>query len=230
MEVIVKEDKMDNRYSPKNITVIICCAGMGTRLGIGTTKALIDIDGKPLIIRLLEKLDQYDDIRIVVGFNYESVIKTVRSYRKDIMFVFNYDYKTTGTIESLRRALKCARDVVITLDGDIILNEKDFYKFLQYEKECVAIAKNVSNEPIYADVNKGKVTHLGKCKSVDNFQWSGIAKIERDKLLEFEDEYHEYDLLNRFMPLDACIVNLKEVNTQEDYENALVWFKSNLKD
>ena len=50
--------KMDNRFSPKNTTVIICCAGMGTRLGIGTTKALIDIEGKPLIIRLLEQLNQ----------------------------------------------------------------------------------------------------------------------------------------------------------------------------
>lgn len=34
------------------------------------------------------------------------------------------------------------------------------------------------------------------------------------KLLEFETERHEYDLLNRFMPLEACIVSLKEVNTQ----------------
>ncbi|MBO7514279.1 MAG: 2-C-methyl-D-erythritol 4-phosphate cytidylyltransferase, partial [Lachnospiraceae bacterium] len=32
-------------------TIVISAAGMGTRLGIGTTKALIDIDGKPLIIR-----------------------------------------------------------------------------------------------------------------------------------------------------------------------------------
>ncbi len=31
-------------------TVIISCAGMGNRLGLGTTKALIDVAGKPLII------------------------------------------------------------------------------------------------------------------------------------------------------------------------------------
>ena len=33
-----------------DVTVIICCAGMGTRLGIGTTKALVDVGGEPLII------------------------------------------------------------------------------------------------------------------------------------------------------------------------------------
>lgn len=152
----------------------------------------------------------------------------MQSYRKDIMFVFNYDYKTTGTIESLRRALKCARDIVITLDGDVILNEKDFQYFLQYENECIAVAQNASNEPIFADVINGQVVHLEKYESEGDFQWSGITKISRDKLLEFETERHEYDLLNRFMPLEACIVSLKEVNTQEDYESALSWFKNKL--
>ena len=49
-----------------NTTVIICCAGMGTRLGIGTTKALVNICGKPLILHQLELLKDYKDIRIVM--------------------------------------------------------------------------------------------------------------------------------------------------------------------
>ena len=50
-------------------TIVISCAGMGTRLGIGSTKALIDIDGKPLMIRQLELLKDYDDIRVVMGLS-----------------------------------------------------------------------------------------------------------------------------------------------------------------
>ena len=42
--------------SKENTTVIISCAGMGTRLGIGMPKALVNVDGKPLIIRQLEML------------------------------------------------------------------------------------------------------------------------------------------------------------------------------
>ena len=56
-------------------TIVISCAGMGTRLGIGTTKALIDIEGKPLILRQLELLKDFDDIRIVVGYQMEKVIE-----------------------------------------------------------------------------------------------------------------------------------------------------------
>ena len=38
-------------------TVIISCAGMGNRLGLGSTKALVEVEGKPLILRHLEMLD-----------------------------------------------------------------------------------------------------------------------------------------------------------------------------
>ena len=41
-----------------NITIVISCAGKGTRLGIGTTKALVDIEGKPLILHQLEQLGE----------------------------------------------------------------------------------------------------------------------------------------------------------------------------
>ena len=58
-------------------TVIICCAGMGTRLGIGTTKALMHIDGKPLIIHQLEALKDYSDVRVVVGYQANKVIELI---------------------------------------------------------------------------------------------------------------------------------------------------------
>ena len=61
-----------------DISVVICCAGMGTRLGIGTTKALVKIAGKSIIQRQLEMLDEYDDIRVAVGYQAEKVIKEVK--------------------------------------------------------------------------------------------------------------------------------------------------------
>ncbi len=69
-------------------TVIISCAGMGNRLGLGTTKALVEIDGKPLIVRHLEMLKGETDIRVVVGYQAEKIINVVRQYRKDALFVF----------------------------------------------------------------------------------------------------------------------------------------------
>lgn len=96
-----------------DVTVIICCAGMGTRLGIGTTKALVDVGGEPLIIRQLKLLDAFDDIRVVVGFDAERVINVVKEYRKDIMFVCNYEYEHNGPADSLKKALLGVRKYVI---------------------------------------------------------------------------------------------------------------------
>ena len=62
---------VDSRNAtPNNTSIIICCAGMGTRLGIGSTKALVDICGEPLILRQLKLLEDYDDIRIKVSKGY----------------------------------------------------------------------------------------------------------------------------------------------------------------
>ena len=113
-----------------DVTVIICCAGMGTRLGIGTTKALVDVGGEPLIIRQLKLLDAFDDIRVVVGFDAERVINVVKEYRKDIMFVCNYEYEHNGPADSLKKALLGVRKYFITLDGDTIMNPEDFKRFV----------------------------------------------------------------------------------------------------
>ena len=64
-------------------TIIIGCAGTGNRLGLGTTKALVEIEGKPLIIHHLEKLKDEKDIRVVVGFQAEKVIRVVNEYRRN---------------------------------------------------------------------------------------------------------------------------------------------------
>ncbi|ALP02226.1 NTP transferase domain-containing protein [Clostridioides difficile] len=109
---------------PTTKTIVVNCAGRGSRLGLNSNKSLIDIDGKPLIIRQLECLDDYDDIRIVVGFQAEKLIEVVCSYRKDIMFVFNHDYLNTKTAASLSLGKKYSRDTVISLDGDILFSKK----------------------------------------------------------------------------------------------------------
>lgn len=205
-----------------NVTVIICCAGMGTRLGIGTTKALVDISGKPLIIRQLEQLSEYDDIRIVVGFDAERVIQTVKKYRRDIMFVFNYDYERTGTADSLRRALLGANDIIIALDGDIVLNVYDFQAFLKYDGECIGISENATCEPIVADIKDDKVIKLKK--STDGMQWSGVTKIRKNKL-DGQDK-HVYNMLNAQLPMNYVKVRLKEINTQEDYDKAVMWYEN----
>lgn len=220
MEFTVGEKMSD--MSEKNTTVVICCAGMGTRLGIGTTKALVDICGKPLIIRQLELLNYYHDIRIVVGYMAERVIEVVREYRKDIMFVFNYDYENTGVADSLRKALVAARENILILDGDTLENKDDFDSFLEFPYECIAISNITSEQPVMASVKDGKVTKLSKQKG--EFQWPGIAKIRCKRLTDKSS--HVYEVINPLLPIESFMMRMREIDTPDDYENAVNWFKN----
>lgn len=211
---------MESRIDKKDITVIICCAGMGTRLGIGTTKALVDVAGEPLIIRELKLLEEFDDIRVVVGFDAERVINVVKTFRTDIMFVCNYEYEHNGPADSVKKALLGARKYVITLDGDTIINPDDFKRFSDFPSECVAVTENASGETIGAFVQDEKVETLSK--KPGNMQWSGIAKVSKDKL--YGDSSHLYEVLTPYLPMVAFPMRLKEINIPKDYENAMNWF------
>ncbi|MDE4980341.1 2-C-methyl-D-erythritol 4-phosphate cytidylyltransferase, partial [Francisella tularensis subsp. holarctica] len=78
-------------------SIILSCAGIGSRLGLGKTKALIEIKSKSLIDYQLSNFKNIEDIRIVIGYQANEVISAALSIRKDIIFVFNHDYFNTKT-------------------------------------------------------------------------------------------------------------------------------------
>lgn len=206
----------------KNTTIIICCAGMGTRLGIGTPKALLNINNKPLIIHQLELLKDFEDIRIVVGFQADKVIETVKKYRKDIMFVFNYDFENTGPAASLSKAMKNSRKYIISMDGDVLIKSYDFEKFINYKEECLVVTEEKSDEAIFVDVENNKAIQF----NLNNrYIWSGIVKIESQRLKNRND--YIYKMIEPLLPLPIINLRTKEVNTQEDYERLVDWLNIN---
>lgn len=209
-----------------DITVVICCAGMGTRLGIGSTKALLDIDGEPLILRLLKLLDDYSDIRIVVGYQAEKLINTVNSYRKDITFVFNYEFTTGGVAKSFSMALPYARDYVIQLDGDLLINPEDFEVFLDYPQECLAVTSVHSDNPIFAEVQDGQIIKFMPRNG--RVEWIGILKMKRDRL-SLCGEYI-YEMVSPCLPVKSVFVRARDIDTADDYESALKWFIAGMKE
>lgn len=210
----------------KDITVIICCAGMGTRLGIGYPKALIDIAGKPLIIRILENLKEYDDIRIVVGFQAEKVIETVNQYRKDVMFVFNYDFQNTSIVDSINKALPYSRKYIVEIDGDLLIEKNDFRKFMEYPNECLGITEINSEYPVFAKVENNKVYDF--LNSSGNKEWIGLIKVKAEKM--YGNGEFVYKNISKYLPIEYCVVTARDIDTAEDYDKAMEWFLKNNKE
>lgn len=209
-------------------TVILNCAGVGSRLGLGKTKALLDLEGRPLIHWQLDMLKAVADVRIVIGFEAQAVINAVLEVRKDVLFVFNHNYNLTKTGVSLALGAAYANSLVISLDGDLLVHPKDFNYFLSIEEECLAYTKVNTEQPCYITLkNKNNRKYIAGFtpENKSNYEWSGLVQIHVSKL-KSRNNSHVYEMLTPFLPLPAIKIRTQEIDTLSDYKKALAWVKA----
>ena len=211
-------------------TVIISCAGMGNRLGLGTTKALVEVEGKPLIMHHLEKLKDESDIRVVVGYQAEKVINVVRKYRKDVVFVFNHNYRETGTGASVALASQYANEYILSLDGDLIIHPDDMKKILECDHEFVSGGIPDTDEPwmlqTYKDDGKEFVSAFSK--NIGNYEWNGITQMKSAKIKNGQG--HVFQLIEPYLPIPFLELRTREIDTVNDYERAVEWVRNNFRE
>ncbi|MDE7272043.1 MAG: NTP transferase domain-containing protein [Lachnospiraceae bacterium] len=204
-------------------TVIISCAGMGNRLGLGTTKALIEVEGKPLIIRHLENLKEEKDIRVVVGYQAEKVIEVVNKYRRDILFVYNHDFRNTGTGASVVLASRYANEYILSLDGDMLIHPEDMHKILTCEHEFVGGNLIESEEPwmlqTFQQDGKEMVSAFSRC--VGNYEWNGVTQMLSGRMIKRNE--HVFQLIESYLPIPFLRLRTREIDTVNDYERAMQW-------
>ena len=69
--------------------VVIAAAGVGSRLGFGMPKCLVEVKGHRIFEYQLEALDWADEIRMVVGYHADEVVKQVSAYNPNVKFEQN---------------------------------------------------------------------------------------------------------------------------------------------
>ncbi len=207
-------------------TVVISCAGMGNRLGLGVTKALVEVDGKPLIVRHLEMLANEKDIRVVVGYQAEKVIEVVRGYRNDILFVFNHCYKETGTGASVALAANYAEEFILSLDGDLLIHPEDMKRILACDHEFVSGGIPGTDDPwMLQTYEEGKRTFVSAfSKNRGDYEWNGVTQVRSKKVLQGSG--HVFQLLEPYLPLPFMELRTREIDTVNDYEKAVEWVKN----
>jgi len=207
-------------------TIIINAAGMGSRLGFGHTKALLEVGGKPLIYHQLDAVKNYDDVRVVVGFDHQELIKTILRKRKNITFVFNHEYKSTGTLGSLYRGSRFANDLVISLDGDLLIKPSDLKKLLASNEEIIGYGPTNSDNPVCVDIlMKKKLAFATKFhRQRTLFEWTGLVQVKKDKITKnFE---HVYQTLETCLPIRAMEIECREIDSPKDLVEAMRWARN----
>lgn len=215
------------------VTTVISCAGRASRLGLGTTKALAMVAGRPLIAWHLELLAHQTDVRIVVGYDARRLIDAVTAIRRDVLFVFNRDYTETGTAASLSLAANgvAAGAHILSLDGDLLVHPRSLASFLAEPGNRLGLVPPASSDPVYAliDQNKGHVHGFARERTADGtaLEWSGLFRADVDVIRRANEfglgRNHVYQMLEPFLPMPYVTVDAAEIDTPDDFQRAEAW-------
>jgi len=204
-------------------SVVLSCAGIGSRLGLGQTKALINIREKPLISWQLELLQEVEDIRIVIGYQARDVVREVLKVRKDVIFVYNHDYFNTKTGASFYLGARDANEYVIEWDGDLLVHPDDVKLILRTEGEYMCYSDISSDEAVYVKTNSnGDVTSFSKENG--DYEWTGPACIKKSKLKYTPGNVFEQ--IEPYLPIKGLKVRAYDIDTYEDYKRVAEFIKS----
>jgi len=204
-------------------TVVINCAGTGERLGMNIPKSLVNVCGKPMIHWQLEMLSEIEDVRIVIGFKAKEMLETVFKVRRDICFRFNHDYGSTGTAHSLALGAMHAKNTVLSLDGDLLVHPEDLRTMLQAKHECLGVSPPTSDEPVYVqlDSNGNQINAKSFSRISGDAEWTGLVQLAPEKIKA--GYHHVYHLLETHLPIRALEVRTREIDTPNDYNEAVKW-------
>lgn len=197
-------------------SIVISCAGIGSRLGLGQTKALINIHGKSLIGWQLEMFQEIEDLRIVIGYQANDVVNEVLRYRSDVVFVYNHRYFETKTGASFYLGSRHAKEYAVEWDGDLLVHPEDVKKILNIEDEFICYADKASEDAVFVNTNEhGDVISFDRNEG--DYEWTGPACIKRNKLSYTSGNV--FNQLEPYLPMRGIKVRAYDIDTYQDYIN-----------
>lgn len=195
-------------------SVVISCAGIGSRLGLGLTKALVQINGGSLISWQLKLFKDVEDLRLVIGFQGGEIIDEVRKFREDVIFCYNHRYFETKTGASYYLGARHANQESLEWDGDLLVHPEDVKLLLETPGEFVCYGDITSEDTVCVRIDEnGDV--LGFSREGGDFEWTGPACMQKKHLT-----YCSQNVFNMFEPLcpiKGIKVRAYDIDTYNDY-------------
>jgi CTP:molybdopterin cytidylyltransferase MocA len=205
---------------------VIAAAGLGSRLGHGLPKSMVEIGGQTILSRLIEEVEQHTDrIHVVVGYREELVIQHCALHHRNVVLVRNPEFRSTQTIHSYRMGARgLPAEGVLFLDGDFVLAPGTLSAFLAAadgRESLVGVTPAGSEHPVYARTALGtgglEVNRFGREDAAPH-EWASVL-VAPPAILAGHDTY-VYEALEPHLPLPAQIIHVAEVDTAADLELA----------
>ncbi len=204
-------------------TAVILAAGLGTRLRPLTQaipKAMIEVNGIALIERSITMLVECDICRIVIVIGYEGEqlkrFVTNLQLNVELIFVYNHDYQTTGSMASLAVAAEQVHGGCLLLESDLIYEAKLLTSIINtaYANAIATTKPSSSGDEVYllagADDSIQAISkQLSRVEYPNLTEFVGVCKLSKDFVSEL-----------------ACIVKSQQYKawTCWHYEEAMIAF------
>ena len=195
-------------------SVVISCAGIGSRLGLGQTKALVQINGGSLISWQLKLFKNVKDLRLVIGFQGNEIIEEVRKFREDVVFCYNHRYFETKTGASFYLGARHANEEIIEWDGDLLVHPDDVKMLLSMDGEWIGYGDKTSEDAVLVHTNeKGEV--LDFSRESGDYEWTGPACMNKRNLTYCSQNV--FNMFEPYLPMRGIKVRAYDIDTYNDY-------------
>ena len=200
---------------------VIAAAGLGSRLGMGMPKCLVEVHGRPILAHQLDLLRDVPDVRVVVGFEEHRVAEAARSLRPDVTIVRNPAYRSTTTLRSYALGARFLDEPCLFLDADIVFEQASFAEFLAAGARSgtlVGYTDAKTDDAVFVTVDGlGRVTGFSR-EHRSAHEWANVAVLpprfcETGSAAVFERMVPE-------LPLPGHPVLSWEVDREDDLERA----------
>lgn len=204
---------------------VIACAGMGTRIGLGMPKCMIEIGGQTILSRLIHTLQSLVPvIHVVVGYREDMVIDYCSKYHRDVVLVRNQEFRNTRAAFSLSKGARFMGGKILFLDGDLLIAPDSLKKFA-----AASLDKNVLVGLTEAKTENAVFAHgepVGDLVKIETFsreqkspyEWANVVTGPSDLLNDATG--FVFERLLEHAPLEGFVLELAEIDTSGDFEIA----------
>jgi NDP-sugar pyrophosphorylase family protein len=211
--------------------VVIAAAGLGSRLGHGLPKCLVEIEGKTLLERQLALFRHVPDVRIVVGYMEHAVMEALSRLDRRVIVVRNPDFRNTTTQDSYALGATGISGRCVFLDADIVFDPGSLAAFFEQAAQydlTIGVTQTKTDDAVFAEVGVQADDQL-ELRSFSRerrseYEWANIvcapaSTFHRGRGAVFET-------LAELLPARAVPVVSYEVDTESDLQRARSYLRA----
>lgn len=204
---------------------VIAAAGLGSRLGLGRPKCMLEIGGITLLTRMIRMLETHvSRIHVVIGYREDLIIDHCRRYHSQVVLVRNPEFRTTNTAQSLALGARNLTGKCVFLDGDLVINPDGFGAFLDQAARSeilIGLCQPSTENAVFVDAemsNQGLTVTGFTRENRTLWEWANV--FAGPSTLMNSAENYVFEHLAKLLPLSGHLLELAEIDTSADMLSA----------